>query len=290
MRSLAHIAQRMFNVPVAIHPRKAEVIVAALADRLGIARISRLEEEFSVATPMALDMDAPARPTRAVGYDLAQGVAVIHIAGTLVQKNGTLRPYSGMTGYDGIRQNLLTALDDPEVRGILLDVDSPGGEVAGCFDLVDTIYEARKIKPIWSLVDEMALSAGYALASAGSRVLVPRTGTVGSVGVVVLHMDMSDAIDEAGMKVTIITHGERKADGNPYQRLPRDVRARIQADIDTMGELFVATVARNRKLAPDDVRATEAGCFLGSDGVSVGLADSVSSPEAAFLSFVESLE
>ena len=287
MKSLAHIAQRMLNVPVAIHPKKAEVILGALADRLGIASVSRLME--NEPAPMMLDLGGRSSRSSSAGYDVEQGVALIPIAGTLVQKTGTLRPYSGMTGYDGIRQNVLTALTDPEVKGILLDVDSPGGEVAGCFDLVDTIYNARSVKPIWAVVDEMAFSAGYALASAASRVLLPRTGGVGSIGVVVMHMDYSDAIAEAGLRVTIITHGDRKADGNPYQRLSRDVRGRIQADIDTMGALFVSTVARNRNLSQDSVRDTEAACYLGAAGVEAGLADEVASLDAAFESFVGSL-
>jgi ClpP class serine protease len=77
------------------------------------------------------------------GYDNVLGVAVIPICGTLVQKLGSLRPYSGMTGYDGIRQAFLTAMEDPDISGICLDIDSPGGEVAGCFDLVDVIYGSR---------------------------------------------------------------------------------------------------------------------------------------------------
>jgi ClpP class serine protease len=99
------------------------------------------------------------------GYDIVNGVAVIPVRGTLVQRTGTLRPYSGMTGYDGLRQNFLTALTDASVEGIVLDIDSPGGEVSGCFDLVDTIYAARGIKPIAAICAEHAFSAAFALAT-----------------------------------------------------------------------------------------------------------------------------
>jgi signal peptide peptidase SppA len=286
--SFPHLAQRMFNVPVAIHPRKAEIIVAALADRLGIARVARLMEDDDWDEPHASSMGASGSNPRA-GYDVAQGVAIIPVSGTLVHKLGTVRPYSGMTGYDGIRQNLLMALADPEVKAIILDIDSPGGEASGCFDLVDTIYKARGMKPIWAIVDEMAYSAAYAIASAADRIIVPRTGGTGSVGVVIMHMDWSDALDEAGLKVTIITYGDHKADGNPYQRLPKDVRERIQADINTMGDLFVSTVARNRNLSPEQVRETQALCYLGQKGVDAGLADEVMPPDDAFRELVESL-
>ena len=223
------------------------------------------------------------------GYDLVGPVAVIPVHGTLVQKQASLRPWSGMTGYNGIRQAFLTALTDPKVEAIMLDIDSGGGEVAGCFDLVDTIYGARGRKPIWSILNESAYSAAYAIASAADRVIVPRTGGTGSIGVITLHVDMSKALSSAGLKVTFITYGSQKADGHPEIELSPEAQARIQADIDTMGELFVSTVARNRKLSAAKVKATQAGTFLGQLGVDQGLADAVMAPDAAFRSLLKQL-
>jgi len=287
----AHLAQRLFNVPLAIHPGKAEVVMAALSERLGISRIVRMDGH--AIQPMASAWDdegfnAPGNNPRA-GYDLVAGVAVIQVSGTLVQKLGTLRPYSGMTGYDGIRQNLLMAVSNPDVKAIVLDIDSPGGEVAGCFDLVDTIYRARGSKPIWAIVDEMAFSAGYAIASAADHITVPRTGGTGSVGVIAMHVDWSQALTDAGLKVTFITFGDRKADGAAELPLSSEALARFQADMNTMGELFVSTVARNRSLDPEKVRATQASTYLGTTGVEMGLADAVMAPDAAFRALVETL-
>ncbi|HBO79619.1 MAG TPA: serine peptidase, partial [Cupriavidus sp.] len=131
--TLSRLGQRMFNTPIAIHPRKAEIVMAALADRLGVGQIMRMDGAHLV--PMAIEDDEygfaePGRNPRK-GYDVVGGIAIVEVQGTLVQKLGTLRPYSGMTGYDGIRQNFLMALMDPEVEAIALDIDSPGGEVAG---------------------------------------------------------------------------------------------------------------------------------------------------------------
>jgi len=288
-----HLAQRLFNTPIAITEHKAEVIMAALADRLGIAKLFRPNGDMVVLQPMAFDEDYD-RPARRndrpdVGYDLVAGVAVIPVSGTLVQKLGTLRPYSGMMGYDGIRQNFLVALSDPEVKAIVLDVDSPGGEVAGCFDLVDTIYEARGEKPVWAILNECAYSAAYAIASAADFLTVPRTGGTGSIGVICMHVDLSKALDADGIKVTVIQYGDRKADGQPYKPLEKEALKRFQADIDTMGELFVETVARNRNLAAQKVRDTEAATFLGAQGVSLGLADAVMAPDAAFAALLDKL-
>ena len=284
----SHLAQRIFNAPLAIHPAKVEIIVGALADRLGIAKVSRIEA--GVPHPLAME-DAefgfaePGRNGRRLGYENFDGIASIEVSGTLVQKLNSLEPYSGMTGYDGIRQNFLTALADPNVKAIALSIDSPGGEVAGCFDLVDTIYNARGTKPVWAILSESAYSAAYAIASAADRICVPRTGGVGSIGVVWMHVDWSKAINGAGLEVTFLTYGDRKVDGAPEKPLSDSAKTNFQADIDKMGQLFVETVSRNRGVAASIVRDTQAGCFMGQDGVDLKLADAVMAPDAAFAAF-----
>ncbi|MEB2504633.1 S49 family peptidase [Burkholderia sp. BCCIQ04A] len=292
----AHLSQRLFNTPVAIKQDKAEVIMAALAERLGVAQLTRLDG--TPIRPMAFgawddEYEADTRRGRVIdpGYDMVGDtpIAMIGVQGTLVQKLGTLRPYSGMTGYDGLRQSILTAHADPAVEAIVLDIDSPGGEVAGCFDLVDTIYALRGDKPIWAILSESAYSAAYAIASAADRIIVPRTGGVGSIGVITMHVDWSKALTAAGVAVTFITYGDRKTDFHPEIPLSPEALAAARADINTMGELFVNTVARNRNLAPDAVRETQAACFMGENGVGRGLADAVMAPDAALLALLDEL-
>jgi ClpP class serine protease len=164
----------------------------------------------------------------------------------------------------------------------MFDIDSPGGEVSGCFDLTDTIYAARGIKPMWAILNDGAYSAAYAIASACDHITVPRTGGTGSVGVICMHVDMSRALEKAGIAVTLIQYGDRKADGNETQSLSDPALARFQADVDAMGKIFVDTVARNRGMAAAKVKATEAATFLGASGVSVGFADAVMAPDEAF--------
>ncbi|EPG1715995.1 S49 family peptidase [Morganella morganii] len=273
--NLPHLAQKLFNTPLAIHPQKAEVIVSSLTERLGITQIrSAMMEDDDEYFSRKARKDS--------GYDVLEGIAIIPVYGTLVQKLGTLRPYSGMTGYDGIRRVFLTAVSDPEVKGICLDIDSPGGEVAGCFDLVDLIYAERGKKPIHAILSENAFSAAYAIASAADKIYVPRTGGVGSVGVIVIHCDWSQHIKDDGLKVSIITYGNRKAESNPYVALSDEAKAAIQHDVDEMGRLFVSTVSRNRGLSETVIRNTQAACYLAAEGVQMGLADVVASPDVAF--------
>ena len=230
------------------------------------------------AAPMSAFGASESRDGRA--YGLVNGVAIIPVRGILCP--GDFAWGSWATGYDWIRRGISVAVADPEVRAVVMDVDSPGGTVAGCFDLADAIYDARGAKPIQAILSENAYSAAYAVASAADRIVVPRTGGTGSIGVIWMHVDWSEALVAAGIKVTFVTYGDRKADGHSEIPLAGEALKRIQSDIDSMGELFVETVARNRNLSPKLVRDTQAATYLGADGVSQGLADAVMAPDAAF--------
>jgi len=291
MKSYPFAAARVFDVPLAIHPSKGQVIAKALAGRFGITDVDFAGGAPVTIAPMAYDEwdDGDSSSYEEAPYDLSEGVAVIDVSGTLVQKSSNLRPYSGMLGYNAIRHNFLAALNDKAVKAIVLSIDSPGGEVAGCFDLADLIYKSRSIKPTLAILNEAAYSAAYALASACEQITVPRTGGTGSVGVICMHIDQSKAIDKAGLAVTIIKYGDRKADGNQFNPLSKEALDRFQADVDEMGELFVATVARNRGLSVDVVRKTQATTFLGAACVEIVFADAVMAPDEAFRSLLAEL-
>jgi ClpP class serine protease len=283
----AHLASRLFNTALAIHPRKAEIVIASLADRLGITSIARADG-MAIKPQAWFDDDDDfyrARETRVdPGYDVLNGVAMLQISGTLVHKLGSLRPYSGMTGYDGIRQAYLTAQDDPDVKAIACVYDSGGGEVSGCADLFETMLAMRGNKPVHAILSENAYSAAYWLASTADTITVPRTGGTGSIGVICMHVDWSEAIAKAGLKVTFITPdwAERKTDGHSEIPLSAEALAAYQADIATMGDIFADSVARARDLTTDKVKALKAGTFMGANGVTEGLADAVMAPEQAF--------
>lgn len=284
------LAQRLFNRPLAIVPEKAEVIMAVLAERMGLTNITRANGDKS---PMAFgesDYNKKGRD-RNKSYEITpDGVAIIEVSGTLVHKLGSLEPYSGMTGYDGLRQNIFAALHDTDVKMIVLDIDSPGGEVSGCFDLVDFIYSARKIKRIDAILNEMACSAAYAIASACNKIYMPRTGCAGSIGVIWMHVDLSKMMSKDGVSVTFITYGDRKSDGNSYEPLSDAAYATAQEGINEMGELFVNTVARNRGISVEDVRATQAGVYLGQNAVKQKLVDYIMSPDEAYAAICQKLK
>lgn len=292
------IAQRVFNTPLMVDPAKALAFLTGLGPRITGREIMVGELEIAVE-----DGDAAALPARAslFGDDLTNrqtrnggqpfavvdGIAVIEIAGTLVHRGAWIGQSSGLTSYEGIAAQLQAALADPAIRGIALDIDSFGGEVAGAFDLADRIRAARAQKPIHAFVADHALSAAYALASQADRIILPRTGAVGSIGVVAMHSDMSGALDQKGIAVTLIHAGARKVDANPYQPLPEAIRDRIAGELEDLRQLFAETVAegRGRRLDTSQALGTEAAVFRGEAAVFAGLADEVADPVTAFRAF-----
>ncbi|MGU3665815.1 S49 family peptidase [Methylobacterium sp. A49B] len=221
-------------------------------------------------------------------YVVVDGVLQIPVKGVLLH-DFSMAYGSYATGYVYIRKALERGLADDNVKGIAFLCDSPGGEVAGNFDLVDVIYAARGKKPIRAFAHEAAYSAAYSIASAADKIWVARTGGVGSIGVVTAHVDVSEAMKDAGLKITFIHAGAHKVDGNPYAPLPEAVQQRIQARIDGLYDVFVSTVARNRGLKEKAVRATEALCFSADEAKANGLADDVGSLEDAVAAFVAEL-
>jgi len=223
------------------------------------------------------------------GYGVVEGVAIISISGVLIHRGAWIGRSSGQTSYEGIRAQIDAAATDPAVEGIALEIDCFGGEVAGCFDLSDRIREVAKIKPVRAFISEHAYSAAYAIAAQADQIIVPRTGGVGSIGVLCMHVDVSAAMKKEGVAVTLIHAGAHKGDANPYEALPEEVRESMQTEMEQLRQLFAETVAKGRgdRLNKAGAIATEAQCFTGAEAVKEGLADSVSDPRAAFIKFVK---
>lgn len=296
----ARIAARAFNTPLLVEPSKALAFLSGLGPRILGRRVEMVDGSETADGTIAL----PARASILAGglteslrrrgdapYPVVDGIAVIEISGVLIHRGGWIGQSSGQTSYEGISAQIDAAASDPAVRGLALEIDSFGGEVAGVFDLADRIRAIRGSKPIWAFVAEHAFSAGYALASQADRILLPRTGALGSIGVVVLHADLSGQLDQDGVRVTLVHSGQHKVDGNPYQPLPEGVRDDIQREIDVLRFLFAETVAAGRagRLIQEAALATEAATFRGADAVAAGLADEVTDLTRGFAAFRQML-
>ncbi|MBA5779520.1 S49 family peptidase [Stappia sp. F7233] len=225
-------------------------------------------------------------------YASVGGVAVVGVRGYLVD---TL-PFHGsdwITGYNGIRMAVSAALGDPDIKAIVLDIDSPGGMVAGCFELVGWLRDAGRKKPLMAIVKDMAASAAYAIASAAEAITVPMTGSVGSIGVVRMHVDISGLLEKGGWKITVIQSGARKTDGSPYRPLDPEAAEDWQATVDAFRSVFADHVAEGRGIGKDEVLGTEARLFEGPIGTKaaadLGLIDAVMAPDEAFARILEEI-
>src|SRR5690242_382502 len=178
--NLPHLVGRLFGAPLLIARNKLDVILTVLAPRLLGGTLAPPDPAPKPAEPVALTPGA---------------IAVVSVTGTLVARSSYLDAESGLLSYGAIGDAIESAFADPSVRGIVLDIDSPGGEVGGLFDLVSRIITLKESagKPLWAVANEDALSAAYAIASAADRIYVTQTGEVGSIGVVAAHVDESGA-------------------------------------------------------------------------------------------------
>jgi signal peptide peptidase SppA len=277
---LLRLSDRLLNTPLLIHPAKAQIILGALSGRIGIDD-SLFSLDEAAETPEANRFIGSARrPDGSTSMmRTADGIAIIPVLDTLVNRGAWLDSRSGLTSYEGIAAQLRAAGQDPEVRSVLLDISSPGGEAAGMAGLADLIRSVRQTRPVTAFVNDMAASAAYGIASAASEIVISPTSILGSIGVVMLHADRSGELAAQGVKPTLIFAGSHKVDGNPFEPLSDAVRADLQASVDAHYRQFLDTVAagRGRKLTADMARATEARTFIGVEAVRLGLADRIAS-------------
>lgn len=210
-------------------------------------------------------------------FAFADGKAIIPIHGTLINRF----PYSFgyVTGYNFIRNQVAAAEADPDVNGVVFDVNSNGGSVAGCPETGAII--AGMSKPSLAVVDSNCYSAAYWLASQTDKIVSTPSGGVGSIGVVMMHMDVSKMIEDIGIKVTFIHAGEHKVDGNMFEPLTKEVKAALQGEVNALYDDFTATVAEGRGIEQTSVAATEAQIFRAQEALDLGLIDAIQTPSDA---------
>lgn len=261
-----HVAARIFNTPLLIHPQKAEVIIAAIGSRIGLRAVPVLafddDEMFDGGTSSPVSGERP-------------DLCVVPIYGTLAKRATGMDAMSGgLTSYSDIQSQIAAALADDACKALVLDVDSPGGEASGMFDLADYISSVRGQKPIVAVANDSAYSAAYCLAACADKLLVTSVGGVGSIGCYMLHCDMSKADSNDGLKYTYIFAGDRKVDGNPHQPLSDAAMDEFTSEVNRIRAMFVQSVSRGRSVDAQALLDTQAACFMGASAVPL-LADGV---------------
>ncbi len=249
----------------AIHPAKLEEIQAFID-----ARMNNPSASFDVVVGKSGNRASD-------NYEIKDGVAVIPVYGVLEKRANLFMRMSGGTSTQLLKRDIQSALNDPSVESILLDVDSPGGSVDGTKAVADFIAQNRSRKPILAFANGMMASAAYWIGSAASEVMAEDTAMVGSIGVALTHVDRSEYDQKLGIKRTQIFAGKYKRIASDEKPLSEEGQAYLQSIVDTYYELFVDSVSRNRGTDLDSVLNTMADGreFIGRQALDAGLVDSI---------------
>jgi signal peptide peptidase SppA len=284
-----HLWARLYGAPLLIYPDKAKVIEEVFRSHvLGTGmpspkamddypaetpgqRAARVQKEREQTYAGIALMNKPEKPYAVT----SAGIALIPVIGSLVQRGSWIDAMSGLSSYDRITSLVEAAVADQDVRGILLEIDSPGGEASGIVEMASRIREASTKKPTWAAANGMAYSAAYWVAASAERVYAPITGGVGSIGAVALHVDQSKRDKQMGYTYTFVHAGAKKVDLNSHQELSDRGRARLQSEVDRFYGLFVSDVAKDRGLSAEAVRATQAGLLTPTEAKDGGFIDGI---------------
>jgi len=258
------------NVPWAILPEKLEAICGICDQILSDVGLGR----ESAALP-------PANGGASLGYFLApNGIAVIFIEGVIVKTTDMWSALFGEVGTRDISRALDNAALDPAVRAIALHIDSPGGTVDGTQELASQIFEMWQngSKPIYAIADGVITSGAYWIGAAAEKIYaLTDTTMVGSIGVILTHLDLTKRAEMMGLKFIHITAGKYKAVGSPFKPLDREGEDVLQARVDDIYTIFVDAVATMRGVSVEKVLSDMADgrVFGARQAAQVGLIDGI---------------
>lgn len=205
--------------------------------------------------------------------EIREGSAVIPVVGPLFRYANIFTAISGASSYEILAKDFNSALENPDVHSIILDIDSPGGEVNGCAEFASMIFEARGKKPIIAYASGDAASGAYWIASACDQIIASETSMLGSIGVVAVYRGSKD---ESVLEIV--------SSQSPYKRLDpssKDGKSRLQSRIDDLATVFIESIAKHRGVDPPTVIKDFGGgdVFIGKNAINSGLADDIGSLE-----------
>lgn len=252
------------------------------------------------------EMDAilAERPDRAKRHEAAAvhsgsagepvAVAVVPLYGTIVPRDTDGMATSGAATAESFAAQVAAAAADPRVGGIVLDIDSYGGNAQGVPEAADAVAAASAVKPVVAVANHAAASAAYWIASAAGELVVTPSGEVGSIGVLSMHEDITRALEAAGIKQTLIQSSisPHKGEMHPQSPLSEDTRAALQARVDAVAERFVGAVARGRGVSRERVLADfGGGRMLAADrALAVGMVDRIGTLDAEIARLAERIQ
>jgi signal peptide peptidase SppA len=273
-KSYDRVLTAAYSMPWAIQPEKLQAILAFLA----LKATGQAPHAADVAEIHAASLVAAQRAD-ALASAGAGSVAVLPLFGLISHRASMMGDISGPRGTstDKFTAAFRQAVNDPNCKAIVIDVDSPGGTVEGVPELADEIYRARGKKPITAVADCLMASAAYWISAAASELVCSPSSMVGSIGVYSAHEDDSQMLEAEGVKITLISAGKYKTEGNPYEPLGDEAQSAMQSMVDEFYGMFVKSVAKGRAVKVEDVRAGfgEGRVVTAQQAVKLGMADRI---------------
>lgn len=284
----------LYGVPLAILEDRLEAIVDVIERRADGVHLSseeiaavKGERKFNgmldliEAGPVREGVQHAAAPFATAGGNQSSGgmIAVINIMGIIAQHAHQVDDVSGPggTSTERVAKSFRAAIADPNVSSIIFNIDSPGGSVSGVQALADEIFAARGRKPIVAQVNSMMASAAYWIGSAADEIVMTPGAQAGSIGVYLMHKDISKKADTEGVKVTFIKAGRFKTEGNSFEAIGEEALSSFQSSVDSYYSDFTKSVARHRGVTDSDVRGGfgEGRMVKDHKAVKAGMADQV---------------
>lgn len=252
--------------PWAIDPLKGRAIVEFLAFAASGQTYSDEQRAEKIGNPQAKQI-----------RERSGSVEIIRLHGVMSQRIGLLEQSSGGASSDQVRQAINAAVANESIKAIMLHIDSPGGSIYGTAELAAAVRSARDVKPVIAMVDSVAASAAYWVASQCTEINLTPGGDVGSIGVYTLHEDLSKALEAEGVKPTFVFAGEHKVEGNPFEPLSDSARQHLQARVDSAYRDFVAAVASGRGVTAKVVESTygQGRTLPARDALAAGMVDRI---------------
>ncbi|WP_185982989.1 S49 family peptidase [Aureimonas mangrovi] len=250
----------------AMHPDKLEAMIDLLALQADGIKFDASEIEARIGGRSE------------EGGSARQGsIGILPVRGVIANRMNMMSAISGGTSNEALSAAFRQLVDDDGVKAIVLDIDSPGGNVQGTEELARLISSARGSKPIIAQVDATAASAAYWIASSADEIVITPTGWVGSIGAMTAHQDISAALEKAGIKRTLISSSEFKNEASSHLPLSDTARAHLEEQVRYIDGMFVDRIAANRNIPSDRIRADfgRGRMVIGEHAVSRGMADRV---------------
>lgn len=276
-------------------PRKkpAKRALAALYSNRWAMRPDSLRQLIEIAarqngSPEAIEAQLGRQLDNTETVTVRDGIARIPVSGPLFRYANLFTRVSGATAYEDLAHEFSAALNDAQIKAIVLDIDSPGGEVNGCAEMAELIYNARGKKPIVAHISGDGCSGAYWLATAADSIVAGDTAVIGCIGVVACFTDYSKALEMIGIEeIEIVSSQTPNKRPDPTEDAGR---AQIQRTIDDLAAVFIGAIAKHRGVEPDVVQSDygQGDVFVGAAAAAAGLIDGVATYEELHASLLES--